>query len=308
MAHKPIVVVGSINMDLVARVPHIPAAGQTLLGSSFDLHPGGKGANQAVAVARLGYPVQFIGQLGSDLFGRQLREHLGSVGVDTSYLGEVDGSSGVAVIAVAADGENSIIVIPGANLAVSPAFLNIHIEALRSAGAVLAQAEIPLETILYLSEICARFSVPLIFDPAPARQLPASFLQRLTWITPNETEAAFYTSGDNSISLGSDPAAIAHALLSQGMDGVILKLGSRGAYVATAGHEAKIDPFPVEPVDTTAAGDVFNGAFATGLILGKSPVESARFASAAAAISVTRAGAQNSAPTLADVEKLYKPV
>ncbi len=306
MAHKQIVVVGSINIDLVARVEHIPESGQTLLGSNFDIHPGGKGANQAVTVARLGYPVQLIGQLGSDVFGQQLREQMVAMGVDASCVGIAEGNSGVAVIAVAVKGENSIIVVPGANLFVLPAYLDLHIDVIQNAAAVLAQAEIPFETVLYLAEICAEAKVPLIFDPSPACDLPAKLLTRLTWITPNETEAAFYTARDSKVSGESDPGTIAHSILSLGVSGVVLKMGSRGAYVATAGSETQIHPFPVEATDTTAAGDVFNGAFAVGLLRGRTAVESARFASAAAAISVTRPGAQRSAPTMAEVEDLLQ--
>lgn len=306
MAPKPIVVVGSINIDLVTRVEHMPARGQTLFGSDFAIHPGGKGANQAVAVARLGYPVQLIGQLGSDLFGAQLEQHLVSMGVDVSSVGRVEASSGVAVIMVAEDGENSIIVVPGANLWVQPALLDQHIDVLHNAGVVLAQAEIPIETVLYLAEICAEGGVPLIFDPAPARDLPSSFLTRLTWMTPNETEAAFYAAHDRQISAASDAHSIAHSLLSLGVGGVVLKMGPRGAYVATTGVEGMIDPFPVEALDTTAAGDVFNGAFAVALMRGAAPIASAQFASAAAAISVTRPGAQHSAPTMAEVDQLLQ--
>ena len=299
-ARKPIVVVGSINMDLVANTPRIPLAGETILGQDFQTHHGGKGANQAVAVGRLGYPVSMIGRVGDDAFGTELRAGLESAGVDAVGVATSAGASGVAVIVVAESGENSIVVIPGANAHVTPADLDASIEAIRSAGMILAQLEIPLEAVLHLAAICAREGVPLMLDPAPAAALPPELLKNVTWFTPNETEAAFFI-GDPSNSTKESPE-IAKSLMSKGIRGVVLKLGARGAYLASPdGVMASIQPFPVRAVDTTAAGDCFNGAFAVGLLMGKDPAESARFAAAAAAISVTRVGAQSSMPTLNEV-------
>jgi ribokinase len=305
---KPIVVVGSINTDLVVRAGHIPLCGETVLGSDFQINAGGKGANQAVAVARLGYPVRLIGQLGSDLFGTHLKEHLTSAGVDVSSVGRVEGSSGVALIVVAASGDNSIVVAPCANSFVSPAFLDHHIDTIRSAGAVLTQLEIPLETVVHLAEICADANVPLILDPAPAREIPASTLKQLTWFTPNETEAAFFAGDAGSASSTLEPGAIAASILAKGISRVVLKMGARGAYLATSTCEEQIEPFHAEVVDTTAAGDAFNGAFAMSLMLGKTPIDSARFAAAAGAICVTRKGAQSSMPAIKDVEHLLRTV
>ncbi len=298
---KPIVVVGSINMDLVATAHHIPAGGETVLGSGFQTHPGGKGANQAVAVGRLGYPVQMIGMLGDDDLGVQLRAGLESAGVDTEAVGTVAGSSGVALITVAESGENSIVVAPGANARVTPRWLDLHVDQIRSAGIVLAQLEIPLESVLHLANLCAEANVPLMLDPAPAHELPASLFANVTWITPNETEAAFLLPGSSS----GNTEANAQALLDSGVQGVVLKLGARGAFLATAdGLRAPIAPFPVQAVDSTGAGDAFNGAFATALMYGKPPAEAGRFASAASAISVTRAGAQASMATMGEVTLL----
>ncbi len=298
-AERPIVVVGSINIDLVARAPRIPAPGETLLGNDFATHPGGKGANQAVAVARLGYPVRMIGRVGDDAFGEQLRQHLMDSGVDVAAVRTSQGSSGVAVIVVAATGENSIVVIPGANALLTPHDLDQSIDILRSASAVLAQLETPLETILHLAELCRRERVPLILDPAPAQALPKELLSKVAWFTPNETEAAFYTSTSD----GADPAATASELMKLGLTNLVLKLGSRGACLALPNGQRHLIPsFPVKAIDTTAAGDCFNGAFATGLALGMSPAESARFAAAAAALSVTRLGAQPSMPSRAEVQ------
>jgi ribokinase len=300
-AQKPIVVVGSINIDLAAQAFRIPAPGETILGKHFATHPGGKGANQAVAVARLGYPVNLIGRLGEDAFGAQLRCHLTDAGVNITGVKTSRGSSGVAVIVVADTGENSIVVVPGANALLTPDDLDDSLDILRCASAVLTQLETPLPTILHLAHICKRLDVPLILDPAPAQALPAELLSMVTWFTPNETEAAFYAGNLDH----ADPAATASALTSLGLTNLVLKLGSRGAYLATpTAQPHSVPSFPVHAVDTTAAGDAFNGAFATGLALGMSPPESARFAAAAAALSVTRLGAQTSMPSRTEVQHM----
>lgn len=306
-AQKPIVVVGSINTDLVAVAKRIPAVGETIIGTDFQIHPGGKGANQAVAVARLGYPVRLIGRLGGDAFGAQLRTYLESAGVDIAGVSTCDGTSGVAVIVLSSEGENSIVVTPGANAKVTPQDIARNIEIIRGAGSVLAQLEIPLDTIEYLATICARENVPLILDPAPAQKLPAGIFKHVTWFTPNQIEAAFFAGVDLSSAHGEAPAAMARAILAKGCNAVLLKLGARGAYLASRSEPGTLVPaFAVNAVDTTAAGDAFNGGFATGLMLGKSPVESVAFAAAVAGVSVTRAGAQPSMPTMAEAQELME--
>jgi ribokinase len=308
MVRKPIVVVGSINMDLVAMADHIPVIGETVAGYDFQTHHGGKGANQAVAIARLGYPVQLIGRLGSDRFGEELKEGLQREGVDIQGVQTVDGTSGIAVIVVSSQGENCIVVTPGANARLSAKDLDLYVNQIRSASLVLAQLEIPIETVLRLAEICEREGVPLMLDPAPAQTLPDDLLPLITWLTPNETEAGFFAK--EQIQPGQDarqPLAIASALMRTGVRNLLLKLGERGFHVATTQGESQTHPaYRVSAVDTTAAGDAFNGAFAVGLVSGKSPVESACFAAAAAAISVTRKGAQASMPTLQEVEALVE--
>jgi ribokinase len=300
---KPIVVVGSINADLVAKVARIPQPGETVLGSDFQVHPGGKGANQAVAVARLGYPVFMIGKLGSDAFGPRLRASMSEAGVDVSAVQTVEGASGVALIEVGPNGDNSIVVAPGANSMVSPADIDAQIDLIRAAGLVLVQLEIPLETVVHLTAVCAREQVPVIMDPAPAQPLPPDVLRAVRWFTPNETEADSYI-GSGAAS-GDDPRKQRDALFALGIQAVVLKRGSRGVYLADRdGLDAEVPAFRVKAVDTTAAGDAFNGAFATGLMLGNTPVESARFAAAAAAISVTRPGAQPSMASLEETEAL----
>jgi ribokinase len=298
---KPIVVVGSINTDLVALANKIPAVGETVLGTDFQVHPGGKGANQAVAVARLGYPVQMIGRLGRDSFADQLRGYLEKTGVDCLGIAATEGASGVAVIVVSAVGENSIVVTPGANAKLTPEDLDANIGRIRNAGIVLAQLEIPLETVEHLALLCEREGIPLILDPAPARELPAGILARTRWLTPNETEAAFFLDAQQNQAAPAPPE-IARMLLAKGIAGVVLKLGAAGVYLASQGAPGEaIAGFPVKAIDTTAAGDAFNGAFATGLMLGKTPQQSARFANAVAGISVTRMGAQSSMPTMEEV-------
>jgi ribokinase len=306
-AHKPIVVVGSINTDFVSTAERIPVVGETVLGIDFHLHPGGKGANQAVAAARLGYPVQMVGMVGSDIFAGQMRTTLENAGVDTAGVSTAEGSSGVATITVSRAGENAIVVTPGANAKVTPEYVERHREAIRSAGIVLAQLEIPLETIEFLAEFCKRNEVPLILDPAPAHALPASIWRCVSWFTPNETEAAFFAEQMDASLVHAEEEKLAAAFLSKGVGAVALKLGARGVLLAWEGGAAEMVPaFAVEAVDSTAAGDVFNGAFAAGLMLGRKPGEAARFACAAAALSVTRPGAQPSMPDRAAVDRLLQ--
>jgi ribokinase len=303
---KPIVVVGSINLDLVAITARIPAVGETVLGREFQMHPGGKGANQAVAVARLGYPVQMIGKIGSDALGYPLWGHLQKEGVGLEGVQRSDGASGVAMIVVSADGENCIVVTPGANAEVTPEYVDSHRDLIRNAGLVLTQLEIPLDTVEHVADLCFQYQVPLILDPAPAQALPPSLLKRVRWFTPNETEAAFYAPNGLAVNDEATSRTRARRLLSQGPEGVLLKMGARGLYLATDAIDEQLDAIPVKVVDTTAAGDSFNGAFAVGLLLGRSPKESARFAAAAAALSVTRAGAQPSMPHLQEVEQMLE--
>lgn len=297
---KPVVVVGSINMDLVARCPKIPLSGQTLIGSDFTTTPGGKGANQAVAVARLGYPVEMIGALGHDGFGDSLLRHLQAKGVNTDGIMRVQGPSGVALIALASDGSNSIVVIPGANGLVTPEVVDAQAGRIRNAGMVLCQLELHDETVLRASQIAKEAGVPFMLDPAPASNFPTEIWKNTTWITPNETEAAHYLTGSDL-----EPDEAARQFLGKGVAGVILKRGSEGSYIAQAGGiTAWIPPFHVKAVDTVGAGDAYNGGFAVALLEGQEAAAAAKFASAAAAVSVTKAGAQNAMPTRAEVDAL----
>jgi ribokinase len=298
---KPIVVIGSINMDLVAKTPRIPSAGETLIGTDFVTTPGGKGANQAVAAARLGASVIMLGMVGKDVFGETLEENLLSAAVNTHAIERVDGPSGIASIAVARDGQNSIIVVPGANGRVDIDYLDRHAGLISAAGIVLCQLELPLDTVLHALKLCSTAGVPVVLDPAPASPLPDSLWTQVDWFTPNETEAALYSGGNCT----AEEAAA--RLLARGLHGVILKRGEAGSYIATRDGRAEWVPaFAVKAVDTVAAGDCFNGAFAVALLEGNDPQSAARFASAAAAISVTRHGAQVSMPSRTEVDDFLK--
>jgi len=304
---KRIVVVGSINLDLVGTTQRIPIAGETVAGLSFQTFPGGKGANQAVAAARLGGSVSMLGKLGTDAFGAHLRDSLAESRVNTDGIEVVHGSSGIALITTDAKGENAITVVAGANAHLSPADLDEHSGVIRGAGILLTQLEIPLETVEHLAAIAIRERIPLVMDPAPARPLPSSLLKCVDWLTPNETETCFL--------LGCAPSELhnealgdaANALLALGCRNVILKLGQRGCYVALLDGTRQLLPaHKVHAIDTTAAGDAFNGAFAVALMQGQDPVSSASWASAVAAITVTRRGAQPSIPTPLEVDRFLE--
>lgn len=300
---KPIVVVGSINMDLVSVTDRAPGPGETVFGSDFQMYSGGKGANQAVAAARLGYPALLLGKVGGDIFGSQLLAILAADGVDISHVEKISGSTGTASIVVDSRGENSIIVTPSANLHVTPEYLDGKQHILRQAGMILTQLEVPLSTVDYLARWCEENSVPLMVDPAPAQKLDAATMSRITWLTPNQTEACFYTDG----TVGMEETI--QQLLRRGVRNVILKMGDAGAVVAGEGCEpCFIEAFRVKARDTTAAGDAFNGAFAVAKMRGCSVKESARYAAAAAALSVTCKGAQSSLPKRQDVDHFINTV
>lgn len=302
--NKPIVVLGSINLDLVATAERIPAVGETVRGKQFHTFFGGKGANQAVAIARLGYPVRMIGRVGNDGFGLELRDALEKDAVDVTAVEVAEGSSGVALIATSERAENSIIVVPGANGTVNPQTVDKYLNLIGSAAAVLTQLEIPLQAVEHLAEITDAARVPLILDPAPAQPLTTNLLRRVDWLTPNESEAGTLL---GEVIKPGDELSAAEKLLSLGARNVVVKCGERGAFLAERnGHRSWIPTYKVKAIDTTAAGDAFNGAFAVALAQGKTIEEGARFAAAAAALSVTRRGAQPSLPTLAEVQQFLR--
>lgn len=298
MNRADILVVGSANMDLVAFSDRLPAPGETLLGGAFQSFAGGKGANQAVAAARAGGKVAFLGRIGTDLFGARLREGLQRAGVDTRLLGEVEGASGVAII-MSGGGDNMIVVAPGANDAVTPAAIDKA--AFAGIRFVLAQLETPLDGVLAVARLAREAGATFILDPAPARTLPQELLSLVDWLTPNESEGA----GLLGLPVLDDPIAAARRLKALGPRGVVLKLGGQGVVVLGAdGRPVAIPARMVAAIDTTAAGDAFNGAFAVALSEGLSAPEAARFAAAAAAISVTRHGAQPAMASRAEIDAM----
>lgn len=298
-----IVVVGSSNTDMIIRVARIPRAGETLLGGEFLTAAGGKGANQAVGAARAGGTVCFIARVGRDDLGDAAVAGLRRDRIDVSCVSrDPAAASGVALIFVAKSGENSIAVAGGANAALTPAHVRKAADLIGSAAVLVAQLETPLATVQAAARIAASAGVPVILNPAPARPLPNTLLKRISIITPNETEAELLTGIPVSDEAGASRAAA--KLRARGVRTVIITLGARGAFLADEAGGQVVPGFKVKAVDTTAAGDVFNGALAVGLAEGRALREAVRFANAAAALSVTRRGAQPSAPTRAAIEAL----
>ncbi|MFW5756790.1 MAG: ribokinase [Tangfeifania sp.] len=298
---KPkIIVIGSSNTDMVVKVPHIPAPGETIMGTGFMTIPGGKGANQAVAAARAGAAVTFIACVSDDAFGKKAVENYRNDGIDTSCIKIQRGThSGIALINVAEDGENSISVAPGANSYLFTEDILGFEAAFDGAKVVLAQLEIPLETVEAAAEVAHAKGIPFILNPAPGAPISENLLSKVTIITPNETEAAILTSRKNFSE--KDIPEMAAEIFDKGGSTVLLTLGSKGVYLKSPEFEGMIHGYKVKAVDTTAAGDVFNGALATALAGGMDVDEAVDFAQRAAAISVTRMGAQPSAPTLDEI-------
>jgi ribokinase len=311
---KHITVVGSLNADLVVKVARAPRAGETVRGSSFERFPGGKGANQAYAAARLAGPpaeakvaVAMIGQVGEDANGPWLRDNLAAAGVDVSGVAtEGASATGVAMIAVDSTGQNQIIVVPGANDTLTPAALTPHHARMVGADVLLLQLEIPFPTVQTAARVGREKGATVILDPAPARPLPDALLRLVDYLTPNENELLTLDGVVGSAgAIGRQgAAAAARRLLARGARKVIVKMGAAGALLVTPSMEHFWPAFPVTAVDSTAAGDAFNAGFAVALAEGQTPVEAGRFASAAAALAVTRRGAQPSMPTRDEVMAL----
>lgn len=298
-----IVVVGGSNTDLVIQVPHFPAPGQTVIGNKFMTCPGGKGANQAVSAARAGGRVALVSRVGSDSFGEQAIAGFRKERIDVRHVGkDAEYSTGVALIFVARDGENSIGLAPNANSHLSPRDIQRAASLLKSAGIVMAQLEIPLATVTAAVRMAHASGVPVILNPAPGRKLSRELLARVTYLTPNETECEILT--EIKPRSEKDIRRAAAVLLSKGVKNIIFTLGARGAYIVSKNLATRVPGFKVKAVDTTAAGDVFNGALATALLEEKSLIEAVRFANAAAALSVTKMGAQSSAPFRRAIDRL----
>lgn len=302
MFDNTILVLGSSNTDMIIKVDRLPKAGETVLGSEFASAAGGKGANQAVAAARGGGKVTFIARVGTDVFGEKAVAGFRADGINVDYVfRDPDSPSGVALIFVAKDGENSIAVASGANARLLPPDVWQAKNVFPNAAVLVLQLETPLETVQAAAELAAGAGVRVILNSAPARPLPDALLNNLYLITPNEIEVESLT----GVAVDGEAAAnqAAEKLLTRGVQNVILTMGARGAFVAGEGIRQWVPAFKVKPVDCTGAGDVFNGALAVALAEGKSLLEAARFANAAAAISVSRLGAQTSAPTRKEIEQ-----
>lgn len=295
-----ILVIGSFMMDLVVRTDRAPLAGETLIGESFGRFPGGKGANQAVAAARLGGEVIMAGKVGNDLFGDEFYSVLSENNVDTQYILKDDtASTGVGSIVVEKSGQNRIIVVPGANLNFTTDETDDLESVIREAALLVMQLEMDMSVVERAAELAARHDVPVILNPAPAQSLSDRLLSRVTYLTPNETELALL-SGMEVKSI-EDAKRAAQALLDRGVQNVIVTLAEKGALLCTPNGFQHIEGFPVEPVDTVAAGDSFNGALAVQLVKGASLTEALRFANAVGALTVTKEGAIPSLPRLDEV-------
>jgi len=299
----PVLVIGSSNTDLIIKVPRIPKPGETILGGDFARAPGGKGANQAVAAARAGGEVTFITRVGCDANGEQALAGFIADGINVRHtVRDLKFPSGVAFILVDRQGENSIAVASGANDHLNPADVRKARVAFRRARIVLLQLETPLASVEASIAMAVAAGVRVVLNPAPARPLPAPLLQRVYLLTPNESEAELLTGV--KVNNKTTAAKAADLLLARGVQNVIITMGSRGAFIAGQDLRQMIPGFKVKAVDTTGAGDVFNGALVVALAGGQSLLEATRFAGAAAAISVTRFGAQPSAPTLKEIQAL----
>lgn len=297
-----IAVLGSINIDLVVEALHFPRPGETRRGLSFAQYPGGKGANQAVAAARLGGKVSFFGKIGNDQFGDELLKALQTDGVDLSAVErEHNSSSGIASIWVTQNGENMIMYVPGANDQVDLAYAEKILPMLSQSEILLTQLEIPLQTIAYVLERLPPRRPVVILDPAPAQDISGLPLSRVNILTPNRGEL-FSLTGEKNIKKAGKK------ILSWGVGTVICKAGADGAFLIERQLYRNFPGFKVNPIDTTAAGDAFNGALAVALFEGKSVEEALIFANAAGALSVTRKGAQPSLPFRDEVEEFIRNV
>jgi ribokinase len=304
MTRPRIVVVGSLVFDFVARAERIPREGETILGDLFGMFPGGKGANQAAQAGRLGAQVHMVGRVGADFPGERLLASLRESHVSTEHVRKDPAvSTGCCCIHVDSAGKNSIIMVPQANAACSPADVDAAADVLRSADVLLCQLEIPLATVRHAVELAVSANIPVILNPAPAQRLNPSLLKHLTFLTPNEHEAQV-VAGTYSAAGDGWESSIAKQLLLMGPRNVIITLGSKGAYLATSETKSLIPTFEVTSLDTTAAGDAFNGALAVGLAEGMPAAEAVRFANAAGALSTTRPGAQPSLAWRPEVDGL----
>lgn len=296
---KKIVVIGSSNTDMIVKVPKIPAPGETVLGNEFLTVQGGKGANQAVAAARAGGEVTFVACVGNDTFGDEAVASYKKEGINTNYIKRTgDAATGVALINVAASGENSISVAPGANSLLTPSDIEQLDSLIHSADIILMQMEIPLQTIQKVAEMASVATIPVILNPAPAQKLPKQLLEMISLLTPNEHEAALIAGTEGN---QSSPQELAEILSGMGVKQSIITLGSNGAYFYNDHTSGTVKGMKVDAIDTTAAGDTFNGYLAVAMASGESIDHAIQIANKAAAISVTRLGAQPSIPRMKEI-------
>ena len=297
-----ILVIGSLNADLVVRTPRFPAPGETISGGDLAIIPGGKGANQAVAVARQGTSVAMVGRVGSDSFGPTLIQNLQNNKVDTNLVQISDSATGTAIIVVDSSGQNSIVLSPGANDKVTPA--DVDAVSFQDGNMLLLQLEIPLETVIHAASVARQNGLRVILNPAPARSLPDSLLADVDILVPNESELQLL-SGQSVTDIDS-AASAARTVLAKSVKTVIVTLGSNGALLVTDERIAHIPTFNVDVVDTTAAGDAFIGGLAAALLKGKALEEAVRYGNASGALAATKFGAQPSLPTQDEVEQLLR--
>ncbi len=303
---KKCCVIGSINMDMVTRTDKFPKPGETRRGTSFQTIPGGKGANQAVALSRLGIPTSMAGRIGDDIYGRMYMEHFEKTGTQIKTLGMDTGTgTGIAAIEVDDAGENHIIVVPGANDTCTPAWLDEIFPLISDADIFLMQLEIPLETVQAAVDKLHALGKTIILDPAPARPLSRELLSKVSIVTPNATELVTIT-GDLAESAGIQERA--RHLIQMGVSCVVHKSGADGAYIALEDSWTHIPSFKVKAVDSTAAGDTFNGGLAAGLAQGYSLEKAVVLANAAAALSVTKLGAQTGMPSMKEAQVLMDTI
>lgn len=295
-----VAVVGSLNMDFVIQAPRFPEPGETLTGHQFRNVPGGKGANQAIAASRLGADVSMVGRVGDDHFGRQLRRALADDGVDTKHVTVDRGApTGVAAVIVERAGGNRIIVVPGANGALTPEDVQAAASTIARSDVLLLQLEVPLPAIVRAVEIAHQGRTQVVLNPAPAQSLPQSLVPQVDYLIPNEVEAAMLSGG-----AGKEPLACAQALRQMGFRTVVVTLGEQGALLVDNTGVIQAEALPVAVIDTTAAGDAFVGAFAVAIAGGETVAEALRWANAAGALATMRLGAQPSLPTKAALLEL----